>query len=149
VICPISVHAGTRDATRTRSVTAAAASAVSASPSRVASGPQPAQDVTIDPGQPLHALRAQPLDVVEIADRADPAPHRGQRPIELGGDPPVPIPRALASNADPMTAMVSARRTVTAAGNSTWVTRQERHRARRGRSASTVWPWSRTVRARA
>jgi hypothetical protein len=36
VICPISVHAGTRDATRARRVTAAAAGAVSASPSRVA-----------------------------------------------------------------------------------------------------------------
>ena len=48
-----------------------------------------------------------------------------------------------------MTAVVSARRTATAAGNSTWVTRHVRQRARRGRSASVVWPWSRTVRARA
>jgi hypothetical protein len=60
-----------------------------------------------------------------------------------------PVPRALASSADPMTAVVSARRTVTAAGSSTWVTRQVRQRARRGRSASVVWPWSRTVRGRA
>jgi Pyruvate kinase, alpha/beta domain len=70
-------------------------------------------DVTVDPGRPVDGPRAQPLDVCGIADRADPAPHRGQRPVELGGDPPVPpVPRALASNADPMTAVVSARRGV-------------------------------------
>jgi hypothetical protein len=32
----------------------------------------------------LHALAPDRLDVGGIADRADPAPHRGQRPIELG-----------------------------------------------------------------
>jgi len=62
---------------------------------------------------------------------------------------PVPVPRALASNADPMTAVESARRSVAAVGSSTWVTRQVRQRARRGRSASLVVPWSRTVRVRA
>ena len=41
VICPISFHAGTRGATRAWSVTTAAASAVSAFPSRVASGHNP------------------------------------------------------------------------------------------------------------
>ena len=46
----------------------------------------------VELGQPLHALRAQPLDVLGIADRADPAPHRGQRPIELDGDPPIAAP---------------------------------------------------------
>jgi hypothetical protein len=55
----------------------------------------------------------------------------------------------LASNADPITAMVSARRAATTAGSSTWVTLQVRQRARRGRRASVVWPWSRTVRVRA
>src|SRR6187431_2892716 len=38
---------------------------------------------------------------------------------------------------------------VTTAGSSTWVTRQEPHRARRGRSVSVVWPRSRTLRVRA
>jgi hypothetical protein len=52
-------------------------------------------------------------------------------------------------NADPMTAVVSARRGVTAAGSSTWLTRQVRQRARRGRSASVMSPWPRTVRVRA
>jgi hypothetical protein len=103
----------------------------------------------VELGQPAHALRAQPLDVAGVADRADPAPHRGQRPIELGGDPPVAGPTALASRADPMTAVVSARRTVTAADSSTWVMRQVRQRARRGRNVSVVGPWSRTVRVRA
>jgi len=48
--------------------------------------------IQVDPGEPHHPLRAQPLDVAGVADRADPAPHRGQRPVELGGDPPVPGP---------------------------------------------------------
>ena len=48
--------------------------------------------IEVDPGEPDHPLRAEPLDVGGIADRADPAPHRGQRPVELGGDPPVPDP---------------------------------------------------------
>ena len=44
-----------------------------------------------------------------------------------------PVPRALASNADPMTAVVSARRGATTAGSSTWeVTLQVRQRARAG-----------------
>ena len=43
VIWPISVHGGTRGATRARRVSAAAASAVSASPSRVGCGASPAR----------------------------------------------------------------------------------------------------------
>jgi hypothetical protein len=46
----------------------------------------------------------------------------------------------LACNAEPITAVVSARRGATTAGSRTWVPRQERQRARRGRSATTVVP---------
>src|SRR5829696_9616377 len=59
------------------------------------------------------------------------------------------MPRALACSAAPITAVVSARRGATTAGSRTWVLRQARQRARRGRRATVVGPWSRTVRARA
>ena len=76
--------------------------------------------------------------VAGIADRADPAPHRGQRPLKRAAIRRYPLPRALANSADPMTAVVSARRKVSAGGSNTWVTRQVRHRARRGRRTSVM-----------
>ena len=89
-------------------------------------------------GRPVpaaHAWRAEPLD----AGRADPAPHRGQRRVELGGDPPVPGPAGAGRAAlDPMTAVVSARHGVAAAGSNTWVSRQVRQRALRGRYPTYV-----------
>lgn len=55
-----------------------------------------------------------------------------------------PVPRAPASNADPMTAIESARRRLAAVGSSTWVTRQVRQRARRAAAPA----WCRRGRAR-
>ncbi len=56
-----------------------------------------------------------------------------------------PCPRALARNAAPITSTASARRTRHETANSTCVTRQPKHRTRRGRSR----PTPRTVRGRA
>jgi hypothetical protein len=70
----------------------AAASAVSAPPSRVACGARVLINIEVDPGEPDHPLGAEPLDVGGVADGVDPAQHRGQRPLQLGGDPPVSGP---------------------------------------------------------
>jgi hypothetical protein len=80
------------------------------------------------PGWPA-PLSALPSD--RPGERADPAPHRGRRPVELGGDPPVPGPPAADQQRRP-DAVVSARRSVAAAGRSTWVTRRMRPRAHVG-----------------
>ncbi len=140
---PINVQGGTCGVSRARTVIAAA---VNASPSRVGSDPQGGQDLAVDPGDPPDALPAQPLDVVRVADRANPAAHGGSRAPDPGRDPPVP---GSAGAAAPITAVESARRGRTAPSSSTYVAPHDSHRARRGRRRSVVAPWSRTSRARA
>ena len=100
-------HAG---ATRARRVTAAAASAVRASPSRVASGRNPPRT-----SRSTRASHSTPCVRSHSTWPGSRTARIQRRTVDSGRSSwaairRYPVPRALASNADPMTAVVSARR---------------------------------------
>jgi hypothetical protein len=141
VIWPISVHGGTCGTTRARRVSAAAASAVSASPSRVPCGAR-----VLITSRSTRASQTIPWVRSHSTWAGSRTPRIQRRTVDSGraswgSDPPVPRPaRGAGLHTAPITAVVSARRGATTADGRTWVPRQERQRARRGRSSTVVVP---------
>jgi hypothetical protein len=89
-----------------------------------------------------------PIDAVELAVCRRHRPHTGER-VRTCPWPMNHVPHSIVTEQQEPDRGRVGRGSVASAGSSTWVTRQVRQRARRGRRASTVWPWSRTVQVRA